>query len=209
MILMSLILSPAFAGEIVSKLGGKCLNAEGGIKDGARVIAFNCSGSPNENFAVDNGRLKIAGSDWCAQTDTTSENSEIHLRKCVSGPTGDKLQNFAFHGKAIGHNTGYCMDLKGGVAGQVASNISWGNQPTILFKCNDQANQSWYTGTFQTGQTTKSIKDGTVFWVPGVTGMFEKRGDEIVSQGGGNLKNSGGKIVAQGGGNIVTQTGAN
>lgn len=201
-----------FASEIVSKQGGKCLNAEGGIKDGARLIAYNCGGAPNEDFVLDGGRLKLAGSTWCAQADSRNQGSEVHLHKCNTTPAGDALQNFSsWPGNQIGHNTGMCLDLKGGFIGQMATIVPGVNQPAILFGCNKQDNQSWIvSGVFKKAQTFASIADGTKFWIPGMVGAFEKRGNNIVAQGGGNIvAQGGGNIVAQGGGNIVAQGGGN
>jgi hypothetical protein len=211
MLAVALLSLSAFGSEIVSKQGGKCLNAEGGVKDGARLIAYNCSGAANENFVLEGGRLKLAGTTWCAQSDSRNSGSEVRLRKCVSGSAGDALQNFAaWPGNQIGHNTGLCLDLKGGIAGQLAANIPWVNQPAILYTCNHQANQAWISGTFKSGQTVASIPEGTKFWVPGIAGAFEKRGGKIVAQGAGNIVAQGaGNIVAQGAGNIVAQGAGN
>jgi hypothetical protein len=199
---LTLIALPAFSAEIVNRQGGKCLSAEGGLKDGARIVAYNCTGAKTENFVVEGGRLKIAGSTWCAQSDNRNEKSEIRLRRCVSGDSGHKLQNFDFNANTIGHNTGFCLDTKVGIGQEVATMISWAHQPTVLAKCSGLTNQNWYTGTFKSGQTLASIADGTTFWVPGVAGMFEKRGDTVIT-GDKTATVSAEKIIAKNGGKIV------
>jgi hypothetical protein len=199
--LVTLIALPVFSAELVSRQGGKCLSAEGGAKAGARVVATSCTGAANENFVIEGGRLKIAKSNLCAASDSRTEKSEIHLRKCMAGDEGHKLQNFEFHDQAIGHNTGYCLDIRGGVNEEASSNIGWARQPAILAKCSGLTSQNWYQGEFKTGQTMESIKDGATFWVPGVAGMFEKRGNTVVS--GETAAPAAQKIMASNGGKIV------
>lgn len=199
--LVTLIALPVFSAEIVSRQGGKCLSAEGGAKEGARVVAINCTGANNENFIVEGGRLKIAKTNLCAQSESRNEKAEIRLRKCVSGDAGHVLQNFEFHEQAIGHNTGFCLDIKGQVSEEAASNIKWSRQPAILAKCSGLTGQDWFAGQFKTGQTLDSIKDGTMFWVPGIAGMFEKRGNAVLS--GEAPTPTAQKILASNGGKIV------
>ena len=189
------------ANVIVSKQGGKCLNAEGGARDGARIIAYNCSGAPNEDFRLEQGRLMLGG--MCAQADTRKEGSEVRLRRCDLSGNGNALQNFAPRsGNTIGHNTGHCLDLKGGIVGAVFAKIPWVNQPAVLWGCHGQDNQAWFKGNFRSGA---NIAVGTKFWVPGVVGAFEMRSGNVVASGGGNVVASGdGNVVASGGGNIVS-----
>lgn len=201
--IVTILTIPAFGAEIVHKQAGKCLAAEGGVKDGSKVIAFDCTGAANESFVIEGGRLKIAGTGWCAQAETRNEGSEVRLKKCMAGDEGHKLQNFAFNGQTIGHNSGYCLDVKGGFRAQVASKVPWTNKPAVLAKCNGTSDQMWFSGTFKAGQNLQSIKEGTVFWVSGLAGMFEKKGSDIVAQDGVKIKS---QIFAQGGGNIVTQS---
>ena len=199
--LVTLIALPAFSAQIVSRQGGKCLSAEGGVKVGARVVAYNCTGANNENFVIEGGRLKIAKTDLCAQSASRNEKADIRLKKCVAGDEGHKLQNFDFHDQAIGHNTGYCLDIKVGVNGEAATPIPWANQPTVLTKCSGLTSQNWYLGQFKTGQTLESIRDGATFWVPGVAGMFEKRGNAVLA--GEVAAPAAQKILAANGGKIV------
>src|SRR5688572_31023541 len=79
---------------IVSKQGGKCLNAEGGARDGARLIAYNCSGAANEDFRFERDRLVLGSTGLCAQADSRNQGSEVHLRKCDFSGNGTPLQNF-------------------------------------------------------------------------------------------------------------------
>ena len=158
-IAMALGAGPAQASnEIVSKQGGKCLNAEGGTKDGARIIAYNCSGAANEDFRMQQGRLVLGSTGWCAQADSRSAGSEVRLRRCDVSANGNALQNFAFgDGNKIGHNTGYCLDLKGGIAGGVATAIPFVNQPAVLWTCHGGDNQKWFKAEFRSGANIPSL----------------------------------------------------
>ncbi len=210
LLIVSLCAVSAFAGEIVSKQGGKCLTAESGAKEGSRIVASNCTGASTENFFLDGARMTLVGTELCVQADSRNSVSEMRLRKCNTAPAGDALQNFGFHGSEIGHNTGLCLDLKGGTVGPTATMIPWVNQPAILFNCNKQPNQAWMTGTFKSGQTVTTIEEGTQFWIPGMSGLFEKKGGKIVAQGSGQTIAQGSKnVVAQSGGKIIAQSTGN
>lgn len=199
--IVTLIALPAFSAQIVTRQGGKCLSAEGGVRNGARLVAYNCTGAANENFVIEGGRLKVAKTNWCAQAESRNERAEVRLRKCVPGDAGHKLQNFDFHDKAIGHNTGYCLDLKVQINGEAGSSVPWSHQPTVMAKCSGLTSQDWYVGQFKTAQTIESIKDGTTFWVPGVAGMFEKRGNTAFA--GETASPAAQKVLAANGGKIV------
>jgi hypothetical protein len=70
-----------------------------------------------------------------------------------------------------------------------------------MAKCSGLTSQDWYVGQFKTAQTLDSIKDGTTFWVPGVAGMFEKRGNTAYA--GETASPAAQKVLAANGGKIV------
>lgn len=204
-ILSALISVSALSAQIASKEGGKCFNVEGGIREGGRLIGYNCTGAANENFVFERERLKLMGTNLCAEATSRNSGAEIRMKKCNFTNSGTALQNFGqWADNQIGHNSGMVMDLEGGWVGGTWSSVSGTNQRVVLYTNNHQNNQKWQTGTWKTGQTFQSLPQGQVFTVPGYKGWLEKRGNNIVAAGGGNIVAAGGgNIVAAGGGNIV------
>ena len=177
-------------GRIVNNDGGVCIDAEGGVRAGARLIAFSCHGGGNQNVKMTGGRLKIGS--LCATADSRNQGSEIRLQSCASGESSDlgQRQNFAWwDGGYIGHNTGYVL---------AAAGRHWGtNRPLCLWAKEGRSDQKWRAGTFMqfTEQTTFNSATRVVY-VPGQQGSYAVSGGRIVAAGAGN-------IVAAGGGNIV------
>lgn len=196
LLVISLVLSAvtlsAQDAMIVSKLGGKCLDVEGGTSVGARLIGFQCHGGSNQKFRFERGRLVVGG--LCAQATGRGEGSEVKLAPCNFTPAGDSLQNFAsWEGKYIGHNSGYVLDLKGG-AGHW-----WGNQPVVLWTKHGGANQSWMRGQMTTQAGLRSYS-GTAF-VAGKVGSVTFSGGRAISENGAGL-------ITDNGAGIVTDNGA-
>lgn len=178
---------------IVSKLGGKCLDVEGGINIGARLIGFACHGGTNQKFRFDRGRLVVGG--YCAQATGRHEGAEIKLAQCNFTPSGDALQNFAsWEGKFIGHNTGYVVDLKGG------SGHWWGNQPAILWTKKGSPNQIWMKGNM-ISSASLSASSGTILRA-GEMGTFRFSNGQLIGTDGASM-------VAAGAGNLVAAGGLN
>lgn len=100
----------ASAQRLFSGVGGVCLNVEGGVIEGARIIGWPCQGGPNEKFVADGKYLKLQGTVYCIASDGRAQGAQLRLRKCTNDMS---TQNFAMTGTKIGHNTGLCVDLSG------------------------------------------------------------------------------------------------
>ena len=182
--------------RIVNNDGGVCIDAEGGLRPGARLIAFSCHGGDNQNAKIVGGRLKIGN--LCATADSRNQGAEIRLQNCVSGEGSDlgQRQNFAWWtGGHIGHNTGYVL---------AASGRHWGtNRPLCLWSKESRSDQKWRTGTFmQISASTRFNEATKVVYVPGQQGSYRVSGGQLIGADGGTLVAAGaGNIVAAGAGN--------
>ena len=212
------------AQTIFSGVGGVCMNVEGGVIEGARIIGWYCGGGPNEKFIVSNGAIRLRNTNFCVASDGRAEGAQLRLQPC----NGDmSTQNFAMWGNnKIGHNSGYCVDLSG--AGWFNQN-NGGNRPVILWTCSGDRNrqwaggarnQQWFAGSEPRSViSTASLGRGGVVAVVGKPGTFRWTGSALVGNDGASLiGNDGstlvavdrsGRMVAAGGGNMVAAGGGN
>ena len=125
---------------LVSSLGAKCLDAEGGSRKGARLIGYKCTAASNQRFVL-NSNGTITQGRLCVDVrgGAGRDGDEIILWDC----NGQANQRWIpqSDGSIVGMN-GKCLDLKGG------SSPQWWfmNQPAILWGCNRQDNQKWGKG---------------------------------------------------------------
>ena len=214
----------AAAQTVFSGVGGVCMNVEGGVIEGARIIGWYCGGGDNEKFVVANGVIKLRGTNYCIASEGRAEGAQLRLRTC----NGDvATQNFAFWANnKIGHNSGYCVDLSG--AGWFNQN-NGGNKPVILWPCSGDRNrqwaggarnQQWFAGSQpRSSVATWSLPRGAVVTAVGKAGTFRWNGSSLVGNDGASLiGNDGstlividrsGNMVAAGGGNMVAAGGGN
>lgn len=205
----------AAAQNVFSGVGGVCLNVEGGVIEGARIIGWFCSGGANERFVVSNGAIKLQGTNYCIASDGRAQGAQLRLRTCNGDPS---TQNFAFwSGNRIGHNTGYCMDLSGaGWFGQ----SNGGGKPVVLWSCHGARNQQWFAGRQAPARSiaTSSLRAGDRVAIAGQQGTYTWNGSSLigndgstmVAAGGGNIISiTNGQMVAAGGGNMVAAGGGN
>ncbi|MBA2626408.1 MAG: ricin-type beta-trefoil lectin domain protein [Gemmatimonadales bacterium] len=192
---------------LVSRLGSKCLDAEGSTYRGVRMIGYSCAGGVNQQFSVrTDGTIRLNG--WCLDDygGQGRDGDMITLWDC----NGGKGQQWTVRsGGAISGINGKCIDLKGGSGWWGIS----GNQPAILWPCSGADNQRWYLGLLLpaykvTGGT--SVAPGTLgslnaaAFVGSTANIVAAGGGNIVAAGGGNIvATGGGNIVAAGGGNII------
>lgn len=221
-------------GQLVSGMGGMCLNAEGGLRPGARLIVWPCSGANNEQWKIGkprginetriytpNATTKAYDGTtvpYCAQAASRNDGAEIFAQPCDNNQTA--LQNFASRGgSTIGHNTGYCVDVRGGWGGWGITNLAGAvfgtnrNVPVILSGCHGQYNQVWKKVKRSGSSISKSsLSPGDVVTVAGKggflkwtgSGLIGADGGTLVAAGAGNLiSEDGSTLVAAGGGNIV------
>ncbi len=181
----------ARAALMMSQLGGVCMDAEGGVREGARLLGYPCHGAANQNFEFVNSpntRLRAVGTNFCASSDSRSQGSEIRLRACDFSNHGNALQNFApWQGYLIGHNTGYVMDLSGGWGGQLLTAFSGMRQPVVLWGKHGGENQRWAFGYMKRYSSWSQVSDGSYFAIRGLKGLFLKRGNSVVDANSGNL----------------------
>ena len=178
----------------LSGMGGKCLDAEGGVREGARVIGYACHGQANQTFdhaRSSSGPMRIGGLCVDAQGGAGRQGDELILWKC----NGQKNQSWQWSGNRLVGVNNLCVDLKGGDG-------HWlGNQPAILWSCNGQKNQAWYWGknlpaTSVTGAVP--VQPGQKFDIKPLPMA------SIVAGGAGNVVAAGaGNVIAVGSGRIV------
>lgn len=195
--------------DIVNNDGGVCIDAEGGARDGARLIAYACNGQPNQMVTIDN-RLRFGS--LCAQADSRNEGSEIHLHSCSGN---DSLQGFAWwrnnesgsctaQNPCIGHNSGRVL--------AAAGSYFPGNRPLCLWSYHGISNQHWKTGhhaSLQAGSVVLFPSWVTQVRVDGKPGVSTVSNGLITVDGAGVIAQGGGNVIAQGGGNVIAQGGGN
>ncbi|MCC7054286.1 MAG: RICIN domain-containing protein [Gemmatimonadaceae bacterium] len=218
--------APTVAGAqtVFSGVGGVCMNVEGGVIEGARIIGWYCGGGANEKFVVTNGVIRLQGTNYCVASDGRAQGAQLRLRTC----NGDvATQNFAVWANSkIGHNSGYCVDLSG--AGWFGQN-NGGNRPVILWPCSGDRNrqwaggarnQQWFAGSApRTSIATAALRRGAVVAIAGRPGTYTWNGSSLVGNDGASLigndgstliaVNAAGQMVAAGGGNMVAAGGGN
>jgi hypothetical protein len=185
----------ASAEVLVNNDGGVCIDAEGSLQAGSRLIAYTCHGGQNQQVKFDRGRL-VVGNRFCATARSRNKGAELYLAGCDFSANGDSLQNFGkWSGGKIGHNTGYVL---------AASGNYWGtNRPLCLWDDSGRADQKWRSGNVISYTQGMKFNGATqAVYIPGKQGMIRVSGGNIVAAGGGN-------IVAAGGGNIVAAGGLN
>lgn len=194
---------PASAEVLVNNDGGVCVDAEGSLRPGARLIAYTCHGGTNQQVKLDRGRL-VVGNQYCATARSRDKGAEIYLAGCDFSANGNALQNFGrWNGGKIGHNSGYVL---------AAAGRYWGtNRPLCLWNDENRSDQKWRFGSviaYRPGMTFNSATKSV--YVPGQQGSITISGGRIVAAGAGNLVAAGGgNIVAAGAGNIVAAGGLN
>jgi len=125
---------------LVSGLGAKCMDAEGGTRKGARVIGFSCQGSANQLFWFNqNGTITQGSLCLDASGGYGRDGDGLILWDCNGGP--NQRWTLGPDGAIRGIN-GKCLDLQGG-----DSPVYWVmNQPVILWGCHGGRNQVWFKG---------------------------------------------------------------
>lgn len=167
---------PAQAQSIVSRLGGVCIDAEGGVREGARLLGYPCHGGANQQFEFVNSpntRLRVKGTGLCASSEGRQQGAEIRLRQCDMSAAGNARQNFGWWSMdAIGHNSGFVMDLSGGWGGQVWSSWSGQTQPIVLWRSHGGENQQWRFADPPRPLPLARIPNSQPYVVPGHKGLL-------------------------------------
>lgn len=193
---------------LVSQMGAKCLDVEGGHSArGTRIIGYACNGQANQQFHFNaNGTITQAGMCVDAAGGLGRDGDQIELWDCNGGANQKwRLAN----GQLIGMNN-KCIDLKG------ASGWWFGNQPAILYSCNGQENQHWYKGVVVASNRVRGItpvQAGALKHLNPVNAsasVIAAGGGNVIAAGGGNvIAPGGGNVIAAGGGNVIAAGGGN
>jgi hypothetical protein len=189
--------------NIVSRLGGKCLDVEGGTARGKRVIGYPCNGGANQLFWFNQNGTITQGS-WCldASGGLGRDGDQIVLWDC----NGQANQRWRLVGRSLVGVNGKCLDLSGGGWG----NVPFLNQPAILYRCNGQDNQNWLAGIplpaskVRASATVASGQQTPITPVSDATARAAIRTAGVISTGGGNvISTGGGNVISTGGGNVI------
>lgn len=180
---------------LVSGMGGKCLDVEGGqIRAGARVIGYQCHAGANQQFEYfrSNGEIRIGGLCVDISGGRGNQGDKLILWQC----SGQANQRWSASGNAIRGMNGLCLDLKGG------SGHWLGNQEAIVWSCNGQSNQTWYRGHLVAAsrvQGATAVQPGQRVDIRPISNI-----NRIIASGGGNvIAPGGGNVIAPGGGNVI------
>jgi hypothetical protein len=185
--------------NVLSGLGGKCLDVEGGrTSNGTRIIGYPCNGGGTQEFWFNrDGSINHAGKCVVVQGGQGRDNDQLVLWDC-NGGANEKWR--MSNGRILGQND-KCIDLKGGSWG----NLPFVNQPAILYACNGQDNQRWLWAV----KVPKTALSGANVIASGALGMMRPI-PGVVAAGGANVVAAGGaNVVAAGGANVVAAGGLN
>lgn len=203
---------------LVSKMGAKCLDVEGSIGQGRRLIGWACHGGTNQQFLIEGqaGQIRIGGYCLDAKGGQGNDGDEIVLWPCARNADGSdsyvRHQLWTLRGDRIRGINGKCLVLRGG-------STWWGqNQPAILFSCNGTENEFWYQGVLVPANRVSggsSVQSGTFGTLK--PSILSHNGNALIGNDGNSLQArvaaivgaGGGNIVAAGGGNIVAAGGGN
>lgn len=209
-----MMMSPAHAGSwiFLSGMGGKCLDAEGGIRKGARILGYACHGGTNQVFNYSNdGTIKMGGFCVDASGGLGRDGDGLVLWDC-NGQANQRWAYNSSNNSMTGMN-GKCVDLEGGTG-------HWfGNQRAILWSCNGQSNQKWYFSKLMSASQVsgaKLVNPGDKVTIRPPSGIIAAGGGNltvtqqpnIIAGGAGNMVAAGGgNIIAAGGGNVIVPAG--
>jgi hypothetical protein len=185
--------------EVISKMGAKCLNAEGGsTSPGVKLIGYPCGqGASNEIFWF-NTDGRITQGSLCVDDagGAGNDGDQIILYTCKFDSSGRPVANqrwtYTSSGQLQGIN-GKCIDLKGGTGWW---NLPGTNQPAILYSCNGQTNQTWFKAPVvprsQVSGTPTVLQPGSLSTITPATSMS----NGVINAGAGN-------IIAAGSYNVI------
>ncbi|HEX8710247.1 MAG TPA: ricin-type beta-trefoil lectin domain protein [Terracidiphilus sp.] len=193
---------------IISQLGSKCLDAEGGRSaQGVRLIGYPCNAQGNQEFLFNaNGTITQNGLCVDAAGGLGRAGDQIQLWSC-NGGANQRWR--VVNDQLVGMNN-RCIDLKNGQG--------WwglGNQPAILWDCNGQVNQHWLAGVTVPSSRVRgarTVPPGALVPMRGINGagVIPAGAGNVITAGGGNvIAAGGGNVIAAGGGNVIAAGGGN
>jgi hypothetical protein len=126
----------------VTGLAGKCVDAAGGVSDGAGAALYSCTGNVNQAFVrAADGTLRLP-SNYCLTAEGTGNGAAIRVRDCAGTGAGGKvtdqakLWSYNATSRALVNTaSGRCLDVP-------ASNTADGTT-LELWDCHGGPNQQW------------------------------------------------------------------
>ncbi|WLQ36840.1 ricin-type beta-trefoil lectin domain protein [Streptomyces castrisilvae] len=126
----------------VTGRAGKCLDALGGVTDGAVAGIFPCSGGANQAWVrAADGTLRLP-SDYCLTAEGTGNGAAVRVRDCAGtgegGAVTDPARQWTYSTSArtlVDKASGRCLDIPGG--------DTTDGTALILWDCAGGANQQW------------------------------------------------------------------
>lgn len=142
-LIMMLPFSPANAQGtmFLSDHSNMCIDAEGGVRQGARLIVWDCHGGDNQRFTLSNGRLMLGSFCVDAASGMGRNGDDIILWPCHGGANQRwelKRPRRDMGAQIVGVN-GRCIDIYRGDSSRGAVLKLW--------DCHGGRNQAWATGS--------------------------------------------------------------
>lgn len=128
----------------VTGLAGRCVDAAGGVSDGAVAELYGCTGGTNQSWVkAADGTLRLP-SDHCLTAEGTGNGAAVRVRDCAGTGSGGKVTDparqwtydTATHA-LVNKASGRCLDVPGG--------DSTSGTALELWDCQGGANQRWST----------------------------------------------------------------
>jgi hypothetical protein len=188
---------------LVSSLGAKCMDAEGGSRKGARLIGYACTAASNQIFWFNqNGTITQGSLCLDASGGYGRDGDQIVLWDCNGG--ANQRWTLGPDGAIRGIN-GKCMDLQWG-----DSPAYWVmNQPVILWGCHGGKNQVWFKGLvvprsgIASGPASRATAAGRQAALQ-ATQLSPQQQQRLIAAGGQNLIGvDAGTLIAAGGQNLI------
>lgn len=125
----------------LSDHSNKCIDAEGGIGQGARLITYDCHGGSNQRFTLSGGRLMLGGLCVDASGGYGRNGDDIVLWTCHGG--ANQRWSLRKPRRDMGYQivgiNGRCIDIYRAQ--------SHNGAPLKLWDCNGGRNQTWASGS--------------------------------------------------------------
>ena len=203
--------APAFADNtVIGSYHAGCMQGGGSVS-----IAPCNSASAAQQFQfsgygqIQQGSACLTGDGQFAKDGKTPVGTPLTMKPC---DTKNKNQKWAFNGRQLNNEGGWCADIKGAGRGS--------GTPVIAWTCTGRSNQQWGKVVTRpasnvrnmTPAATKALQTAPAGSVIELNSgrVVSQGGGNVVSQGGGNIvSHDGGTVVAAGGGNVVSQGGGN
>jgi hypothetical protein len=124
---------PDWGASAIRGQSGLCLDVEGGLRRGSRLIVYRCQGSANQDFRWSRrGEIRVGNLCVDVANGDTRDGASLIAWDCNGG---DNQRWSARGGQIRSEMSGKCMDISEGRARP--------GQPVIAYRCNGGANQRW------------------------------------------------------------------